>query len=121
MQKAGPDKFAPDMAVDLKNFNIAPLSIWMGSLKTDRLKMVIESDREKYRYPENVAETPEFTGHVIRALFNDPDLMKISGQTVIGAEMAAKYGIKDEGGRQPRSCRETNKVEPRMQYRYIIR
>ncbi len=119
--KAGMDKFAADMAVDLKDFNVAALSIWMGALKTDRLKMVIESDREKYGYLESVTETPEFTGHIIWAIFNDPDLMTMSGQTVIGAEMAIKYGIKDQGGRQARSCRETNHVEPRVQYPYIIR
>ncbi len=119
--KAGMDKFAADMAVDLKDFNVAAVSIWMGALQTDRLKMVIESDREKYGYLENITETPEFTGHVIWSLFNDPDLMQMSGQTVIGAEMALKYGIKDQGGRQPRSCRETNHIEPRVQYPYIIR
>lgn len=119
--KAGMDKFAADMAVDFKDFNVAALSIWMGALQTDRLKMVIESDREKYGYLENITETPEFTGHVIWALFNDPDLMSLSGQTVIGAEMAVKYGIQDAGGRQPPSCRETSNIAPRVQYPYIIR
>jgi NAD(P)-dependent dehydrogenase (short-subunit alcohol dehydrogenase family) len=119
--KAGMDKFAADMAVDLKDFNVAALSIWMGALQTDRLKMVIESDREKYGYLENVTETPEFTGHVIWALFNDPALMDISGQTVIGAEMATKYGIKDRDDRQPPSCRDTNNLAPREQHPYIIR
>lgn len=119
--KAGMDKFAADMAIDLKDFNVAALSIWMGALQTDRLKKLIESDREKYGYLEKITESPEFTGHVIWALANDPNLMAISGQTVIGAEMAVKYGIKDLGDRQPPSCRETNNLEPRVQYPYIIR
>lgn len=119
--KAGMDKFAADMAVDFKDFNVAALSIWMGALLTDRLKMVIASDREKYAYLENACETPEFTGHVIWALYNDPALMQMSGQTVIGAEMAVKYGIMDEGGRQPASYRDTHKIEPRVQYPNIIR
>jgi len=119
--KAGMDKFAADMAVDLIEFNVAAVSIWMGALKAERLKMVIESDPEKYGHLTEVTETPEFTGHVIWGLYTDPGLMKLSGQTVIGAEMAAKYGIKDEGGRQPNSCRDTHKVQPRMQYPYIIR
>ena len=119
--KAGMDKFAADMAVDFRAFNVAALSIWMGTLLTDRLKMVIESDRAKYGHLEATAETPELTGHVIWALYNDPNLMEISGQTVIGAEMAAKYGILDKGGRQPPSYRDTHKVEPRRQYPNIIR
>ncbi|CAN7317854.1 SDR family NAD(P)-dependent oxidoreductase [Phenylobacterium sp. LjRoot225] len=119
--KAGMDKFAADMAVDFKEAGVAALSIWMGTLWTDRLRMVIASDPAKYAYLENMAETPEFTGHVIWALYNDPQLMELSGQTVIGAEMAVKYGIQDEGGRQPSSYRDTHGVEPRVQYPAIIR
>lgn len=119
--KAGMDKFAADMAVDLKDFGVAAVSVWMGTLLTDRLKMVIASDPVKYAHLERGAETPEFTGHVIWALFNDPELLEISGQTVIGAEMAARYGIQDSGGRQPTSYRDTHKVEPRVQYPLVIR
>ena len=119
--KAGMDKFAADMAVDLKDYHVATLSIWMGALLTDRLKMVIASDPAKYGHLENLAETPEFTGHVIWALYRDPKLMEMSGQTVIGAELAVKYGIKDKDGRQPRSYRETHRVEPRVQYPNVIR
>ena len=93
--KAGLDKFAADMAVDCKDYNVAVLSIWMGALLTDRLRMVIASDPVKYGHLEERAETPEFTGHVLWALYNDPKRMELSGQTVIGAEMAVKYGIKD--------------------------
>jgi NAD(P)-dependent dehydrogenase (short-subunit alcohol dehydrogenase family) len=113
--KAGMDKLAADMAVDFKGFNVATLSIWMGALLTDRLKMVISSDPDKYRFLEDTTETPEFTGHVIWALYNDPNLLDLSGQTVIGAEMGLKYGIKDSNGRQPPSCRDTHGVEPRIQ------
>ena len=119
--KAGMDKFAADMAVDFKDYNIAALSIWMGALMTDRLKRVIDSDPAKYGHLVKVTETPEFTGQVIWALWNDPQLMQMSGQTVIGAEMAAKYGIKDQGGRQPRSYRDTHQVAPHVQYPNIIR
>jgi NAD(P)-dependent dehydrogenase (short-subunit alcohol dehydrogenase family) len=119
--KAGMDKFAADMAVDFKDFDVAAVSIWMGALLTDRLKAIIAADREKFGYLEPMVETPEFTGHVIWALYNDPQLMEMSGQTLIGAELAVKYGIKDEGGRQPPSFRDTHKVEPRVQYPNVIR
>lgn len=119
--KAGVDKLAADMAVDLEDTGVAALSIWMGALLTDRLKMVIASDPEKYNYLWDRVETPEFTGHVIWALYNDAGLTALSGQTVIGAEMAVKYGIQDEGGRQPPSYRETHDIAPRRQYPNIIR
>lgn len=119
--KASQDKMAADMAEDLKAEGVAAVSIWMGAVLTDRLRAVIESDREKYGYLENRSETAEFTGHVVWAMFKDPQLMELSGQTVIGAEMAKKYGLTDEGGRQPTSYRDTHKVEPRVQYPNVIR
>jgi hypothetical protein len=39
-------------------------------------------------------------------LYHDPDLGSMSGHTVIGAELAQRYGITDEDGRQPPSHRE---------------
>jgi NAD(P)-dependent dehydrogenase (short-subunit alcohol dehydrogenase family) len=119
--KAGMDKFAADMAVDFKDFDVAAISIWMGALLTDRLKAIMAGDPAKFGYLADMVETPEFTGHVIWALWKDPELMQLSGQTLIGAELAVKYGIKDEGGRQPPSFRDTHKVEPRVQYPNIIR
>ncbi len=119
--KAGQDKMAFDMGVDFRGTGVSTLSIWMGALLTERLKMVIASDREKYGYLEAMTETPEFTGHVVWALFNDPDLSALSGQTVIGAEMAVKYGFLDTNGRQPPSYRESYGVAPHAFYPRIIR
>jgi NAD(P)-dependent dehydrogenase (short-subunit alcohol dehydrogenase family) len=119
--KASQDKMAADMAVDFRKTGVSVLSVWMGALLTDRLKMVVAADPEKLGYVLNQAETPEFTGHLIWALFQDPQLKTRSGHTVIGAELAIEYGIADEGGRQPPSYRHTHKVEPRIQYENVIR
>jgi NAD(P)-dependent dehydrogenase (short-subunit alcohol dehydrogenase family) len=119
--KSGMDKFAADMAVDLREFNVAAVSIWMGALLTERLKMVIASDPARFGHIEGTTETPEFTGHVIWALYNDSELMRMSGRTLIGAELGAQYGIRDRDGRQPTSYRDTHKVVPREQYPLIIR
>jgi len=119
--KAGMDKFAADMAVDFQDYGVTALSIWMGALQTERLNMVIDSDREKYGYLESITETPEFTGHVIWALYNDPALAELNGKTIIGAESGKHYGIRDKGGRQPVSYRDTHQVAPREQYPIIIR
>ena len=119
--KAGMDKFAADMAVDFRDFNVAALSVWMGALQTERLRLLIESDRAKYGHLEDITETPGLTGHVVWALYNDPGLLAMSGRTLIVAEMAMKYGIRDEGGRQPVSYRDTHKVAPREPYPVVIR
>jgi NAD(P)-dependent dehydrogenase (short-subunit alcohol dehydrogenase family) len=103
-QKAGVDKFAKDMGVDLKPYNVAAVSIWMGMLRTDRTKRVMDTEPEKYAGFWEIAETPEFTGHVLAALYRDPQRMEKSGQIHIGAELAQTYGVTDEG-RQPPSHR----------------
>jgi len=119
--KAGMDKLAADMAVDFRPYGVASLSIWMGPLLTERLKLLMASEPKKFSPLAETAETPEFTGHIVWALYNDPRLMELSGRTVIGAEMAIHYGVRDSGGRQPPSYRTTHGVEPRVQYPNIIR
>jgi NAD(P)-dependent dehydrogenase (short-subunit alcohol dehydrogenase family) len=119
--KAGTDKMAADMAFDFRNSGIASVSIWMGSLLTERVRAIVASNPDKLGHILNTAETPELTGHVIWALYNDPALMELSGQTVIGAELAVKYAIKDEGDRQPPSCRELTGVYPHPQHAHVMR
>jgi len=103
-QKAGIDRFAHDMAIDLKPHGVVATSIWMGMLRTDRTKKVMDEDAAKYQGFWDIAETPEFTGHVIAALYRDPQRLEKSGKVLIGAELAQEYGITDEG-RQPPSHR----------------
>jgi hypothetical protein len=43
---------------------------------------------------------------VICALASDPDVMSHSGQTLITAELARRYGITEADGRAPPSYRE---------------
>jgi NAD(P)-dependent dehydrogenase (short-subunit alcohol dehydrogenase family) len=109
--KAGLDKFAADMAVDFRPFGVAAVSIWMGAVLTERLRQVIDSGPE-FAYLDDIAETPEFTGHVIAALAADPDVLAVSGRTLIGAEVARQYGITDRDGRHPPSMRELMSVQP---------
>ncbi len=119
--KAGVDKMAHDMAVDLREANVAALSIWMGSLATERLLSMIAADSAKFGYLADKLESPEFTGHVVWALYNDPALMQLSGQTLIGAEAGARYGVVDGGGKVPTSVRDTSGIAPRAFYANVIR
>ncbi|GAB2845637.1 SDR family NAD(P)-dependent oxidoreductase [Pseudoduganella ginsengisoli] len=104
-QKSGIDKFAKDMAVDLRPHNVACVSLWMGPLKTERTRAVWEREPDKYAAFEPMAESPQFTGMVIAALHSDPQRMDKSGQVLIVAEQAQAYGIRDLDGKQPPSHR----------------
>lgn len=104
-QKAGIDKMAADMAVDFADTPVTVVSIWMGILLTERFRRAFDGHPEALARTAEHAETPQFTGRVIDALQRDPDAKTRSGQTLIGAELAAHYGITDEGGRTPPSHR----------------
>lgn len=119
--KAAVDKMAADMAVDFGDTGIAAVSLWMGSLLTERVRAIIASNPSKFARILDTAETPELTGHVIWALYQDPDLKDVSGRTLIGAELAALYGITDEHGRQPPSYRDLFDVHPHTPFAHTMR
>jgi NAD(P)-dependent dehydrogenase (short-subunit alcohol dehydrogenase family) len=104
-QKAGIDKLAADMAVDFEGTGVSTVSIWMGILLTEKFRSAFDGHPEALAQTAKHAETPEFTGRVIDALWRDPDLAELTGQTLIGAEIATRYGITDVDGRQPPSHR----------------
>jgi NAD(P)-dependent dehydrogenase (short-subunit alcohol dehydrogenase family) len=106
-QKAGVDKMAADMAVDFAGTGVSTVSIWMGILLTERLRRSFGDNAEALAGFAEHAETPEFTGRLIDALYRGPELVTLTGHTVIAAELADRYGLTDEGGRRPPSHRET--------------
>jgi NAD(P)-dependent dehydrogenase (short-subunit alcohol dehydrogenase family) len=119
-QKAGIDKMTADMAVDFQGTGLAAVSIWMGPLLTERFARALAERPDQYEGFAAVAETPRFTGRLIAALAADADLQSLNGQTLIGAELAARYGLTDEGGKQPPSYREMLGA-PRVPHPAIVR
>ena len=119
-QKAGIDKLAADMAVDFRGTGVAVVSIWMGILLTEKLRRAFDGNPAALAEMAAQAETPEFTGHLINALHADPALADLSGQALIGAELATRYGIVDEEGRIPPSHREML-GSPRMPSSVVVR
>lgn len=120
-QKAGLDKLAHDMAVDLEPVNVQAVSIWMGPLLTERALIAAEVHPEQYKEFMAVAESPQFTGHILHAIASDPKAQEVSGMTLIGAEVAKdRYGLKDRGDKQPPSYREMlgspNELNPARVY-----
>jgi NAD(P)-dependent dehydrogenase (short-subunit alcohol dehydrogenase family) len=119
-QKAGVDKFAADMGVEFRDTGVAAVSLWMGPLLTERSRRTLADHPEQYDRFMADAETPEFNGRLIHALYEDPRLDELNGQTVIGAEIAERYGITEAGGRKPPSYR-AMLGDPRVPHPAIIR
>jgi NAD(P)-dependent dehydrogenase (short-subunit alcohol dehydrogenase family) len=113
--KAGIDKMAMDMAVDLREHGIAVVSLWLGFVRTERNEPLFQHpDAMKGPYGEFLAnaESPDFIGRVVHALHDDPRRMKRSGRVLIAAELAAELGIREADGRQPKSNREVLGAPP---------
>jgi NAD(P)-dependent dehydrogenase (short-subunit alcohol dehydrogenase family) len=106
-QKAGVDKLAADMAVDFEGTGVSTVSVWMGILLTEKFRSAFDGHPDALAETAKHAETPEFTGRLVDALWRDPRLGELTGQTLIGAELALRYGITDVDGRQPPSHRAT--------------
>lgn len=121
--KAGVDKMAFDMGSDFADagVDVAAVSIWMGSLATERLLGMIEALPEQLGHLNGTLETPDYTGHVTWALFNDPDLMRHNGRTVIGAEAGKAYGITEPDGSYPHSARDGTGTIPPSYFPYKVK
>jgi NAD(P)-dependent dehydrogenase (short-subunit alcohol dehydrogenase family) len=100
-QKAGIDKFAHDMEHDLRGTGVVSVSIWMGPLVTERSLIARDTNPEQYEGFIESAENPEFTAHILDAIATAPNRDALSGQTLIGAEIAKELGVMDRGNDRP--------------------
>lgn len=123
-QKAGSDKMAFDMGVDFADagVDVAAVSVWMGSLTTERLLGMIEAMPERFAKIRDNLEPTDYTGHLAWAIYNDPDKMaKFNGRTIIGAEIGREYGITDDAGRFPPSVRVGTGASPPQYYPHKVK
>ncbi|WP_055076497.1 SDR family NAD(P)-dependent oxidoreductase [Pseudanabaena sp. 'Roaring Creek'] len=111
--KSACDRLAAEMAIELKPFNVASISLWTGIVGTEQFHQLADANLESADNNVGVAaiadkfnwETPLFVGRVIETLCNDPDLMNRTGKVQIAAELASCYGIVDEYDYRPVSLR----------------
>ncbi|MBK8992390.1 MAG: SDR family NAD(P)-dependent oxidoreductase [Gammaproteobacteria bacterium] len=100
--KSAVDRMARDMAIELKPYNVASISLWQGLTLTElaqRNLANIPGLKDGTATRPKDACSPEFPGRVIAALAGDPDVMRHSGGTHITAELASEYGITDIDGK----------------------
>lgn len=103
--KAGVDRLAHDMSVDLAPHGVTAVSLWMGILRTERTLAALEADPDRYGDLAARTESVEFPGRVVAALWERPDRARWSGRTLVAAELATELGVTDVDGAQPPSHR----------------
>lgn len=96
-QKAGVDKLAHDMEHDLRATGVVAISIWLGMQVTERAQNAAKTNPEQFEALMQMAENPEFTGHILDAIDKSSIRAELSGQTLIGAEIAKDLGVQDRG------------------------
>ncbi|NEQ08475.1 MAG: SDR family NAD(P)-dependent oxidoreductase [Moorea sp. SIO4E2] len=118
--KAACDRLAADMAVELKPYNVASLSIWPGIVGTEHISsLALQMGEDKPRNQQSQVisqgynwETPLLTGRVIAALAADRTVMRFTGRVRVVAELAEHYGLFDKDGLRPVSLRSLRFIAP---------
>lgn len=97
VSKAATDKLTADMAHELRQHNVAVVSLYPGLVRT-------ESVMEAAAFLDlSNSESPQFIGRAVAALASDPDIMSRSGEVLVASAVALEYGFTDVDGKQPRA------------------
>ena len=96
VSKAATDKLTADMAHELREHNVAVISLYPGLVRTEKVM-----EAASFLDLSN-SESPEFIGRAVAALAADPNIMEKSGRVLVAAALAQEYGFTDIDGKQPR-------------------
>ncbi|MFC5603353.1 SDR family NAD(P)-dependent oxidoreductase [Sporosarcina koreensis] len=83
------------MAKELKDFNVSAVAVCPGWMRTER---VTDSG---FGPKDGATETTAYVGRAVVALASDTTVSRLSGDVLMVAELAKKYGFTDVDGTQP--------------------
>lgn len=96
VSKAATDKMIKDMAYELKDYNIAAVSLYPGLVRTEGVM------RNAGYFDMSNSESPQFIGRAIAGLASDQYIMQKSGKVLTAAELGLEYCFTDIDGKQPK-------------------
>jgi dehydrogenase/reductase SDR family member 1 len=96
VSKAATDKLTADMAHELREHNVAVVSLYPGLVRTEKVMAAADF------LDLSNSESPQFIGRAIGALATDPKIMERAGCVLVAAALAREYGFTDIDGKQPR-------------------
>ncbi len=94
--KSASDRMAACMAYELREHNVAAVSLYPGLVRTESILKAGEY------FDLSNSESPQFIGRAVAALASDPQIMLKSGQILVAAAVAQEYGFTDIDGKHPR-------------------
>jgi NAD(P)-dependent dehydrogenase (short-subunit alcohol dehydrogenase family) len=95
VSKAATDKMTADMASELRDHNVAVVSLYPGLVRTESVM------RAAAFLDLSNSESPQFIGRAVAALAADSNVLQKSGQVLVAAALAEEYGFTDLDGKQP--------------------
>jgi dehydrogenase/reductase SDR family member 1 len=96
VSKAATDKMTADMAHELREHNVAVVSVYPGLVRTEKVMQAAAF------LDMSNSESPQFIGRAVATLAADTNIMQKSGQMLVAAALAEEYGYTDVDGKQPR-------------------
>ncbi len=91
--KCGVDRMAQDMAIELRDYNVAALSLRPSAVKTEFVLDAVA--RGNMQIDPERAESPRFSGRCVAALAMDANIMDKSGGIYSVKALASEYGFVD--------------------------
>jgi NAD(P)-dependent dehydrogenase (short-subunit alcohol dehydrogenase family) len=95
VSKAGVDRMAKDMALELKPHGVAALSLAPGAVRTDFIRDALA--RGAVELDPDALQSPRYIGRCIAALAMDPDVMEKTGERFRVEDLAVEYRFTDPG------------------------
>lgn len=96
VSKAATDKMTADMARELREHDVAVVSLYPGLVRTEKVMLAAEW------LDLSNSESPEFVGRAVAALAADPNVLEKTGKVLVAASVAEEYGFTDIDGETPR-------------------
>jgi NAD(P)-dependent dehydrogenase (short-subunit alcohol dehydrogenase family) len=101
VSKAAIVRMIHGMAHELRPHNIATVALAPGFMRTER----VMAAHAAHPFDLNITESPEYLGRAVRALAEDPNVIRHSGNVLTVGDLAREYGFTDIDGRQPAAFR----------------
>ncbi|HEX8088593.1 MAG TPA: SDR family NAD(P)-dependent oxidoreductase [Blastocatellia bacterium] len=95
VSKAATDKMTSDMSHELRDFNVAAVSLYPGLVRTEKVMEAAEW------LDLSNSESPQFVGRAVAALAADPRIIEKTGNVLVAANLAEEYGFTDIDGKRP--------------------
>src|SRR4029079_4154847 len=89
------------MAHELRPHNVAAIAVAPGFMRTER----ILAAHAAHPFDLSWTESPEYLGRCVRALAEDPGVMRRTGEVFTVGDLAREYGFTDIDGKQPAAFR----------------